>query len=503
MDLPARWPQAPASVVHVLAGAARAAPDAEALVCGDDRLGYDGYWRAVQTMARQLRGEGVAPGDRVAVILPNGLEIAVASLAVMAAGAVLVPLNPLYTAHELTYILGDAAPRLVIAAPGHDATTAAQARLPGPIPTRAPVIAAEAAEAELLPDPGSLGMIQYTGGTTGKPKGVMLGHDALAANVAQREARLPTRWQQERVLIVTPLYHSYATAMGLFLAANCAGALHVLPRYDGQAVIDTIAAARITIFAGSPAIYGDLLSRPDLEAADLSSLRLCYSGSAPLSRGVHESWEARLRCPILEGYGQTEAGPVLSFMDPEGARMPGTVGTALPGTEIGLVDSATGAPLTDSDAPGEIRARGPQIMRGYWNNPDESAAALRDGWLHTGDIGTLDRHGVLTIRDRKKDMVIVSGFNVYPREIEEALFAHPQVREAAVVGRPDPRKGEALVAFVVPVPEGTTSDAELRAFLAERLTRYKLPTEIRFVGALPRSPIGKIDKTVLRAKARG
>jgi long-chain acyl-CoA synthetase len=493
---PPRWPDAPPSVVHMLARAVRDAPGAEALVCGDARLSYADYGKAVAALAKRLGAAGVAKGDRVAVILPNGIGIAVASMAVMAAGAVLVPLNPLYTAHELGYILRDAAPVAVIAEPGLEAAREAAEGL-DPV-WIAPEVDTDGGALPGLPDPGALAMIQYTGGTTGKPKGVMLGHDGLAANVAQREARLPTRWQADRVLIVTPLYHSYATAMGLFLAMNGANALHILPRYDGPAVLETIAGEAITLFAGSPAIYIDLLGQPGLAKANLGSLRLCFSGSAALPAQVLDRWQTRAGCPVVEGYGQTEAGPVLTYMGMDGPRLPGTVGTALGGTEMRIVDVGdTGRDMPVGE-PGEIVARGPQIMRGYWNLPEVTAETLAGGWLRTGDIGSLDAGGVLTVRDRKKDMVIVSGFNVYPREIEEELHAHPAVREAAVIGRPDPRKGEALVAFVV--PSGAVSEADLRGWLSERLTRYKQPSEIVMTDTLPKSAIGKIDKTALRAR---
>jgi long-chain acyl-CoA synthetase len=503
MSGPLRWPDRSASVVHILAAAAAHAPGAEALVCGAARLSYGAYWHAVQAEARRLRETGLAPGDRVAVILPNGPEIAIASMAAMAAGAVLVPLNPLYTAHELAYILGDAEPGVVISEPGHAATGDALDRL-GAAPARlAPRIDTSGSRAPvLLPEAGTLGMIQYTGGTTGRPKGVMLGHDAIAANVAQREARLPTR-PDDRVLIMTPLYHSYATAMGLSLAANCAGTLVILPRYRAEDALNTVAAERISLFAGAPVIYTDLLGHPGLEAADLSSLRLCYSGSAALSREVLERWERRVGCPIVEGFGQTEAGPVLTYMPPEGQRRPGTVGPALDGTELQIVDTASGTAPLPAGEPGEVRARGPQIMRGYWRKPEETAAALRDGWLHTGDIGALDADGTLTILDRKKDMVIVSGFNVYPREIEEELHAFAGVQQAAVVGRPDARTGEALVAFIVAAPGAAPREDALRAFLETRLARYKLPAEIRRLDALPKTPVGKTDKAALRALCQG
>ena len=243
-----------------------------------------------------------------------------------------------------------------------------------------------------------------------------------------------------------------------------------------------------------------MLSQPGL--SDIGrSLRLCVSGSAPLPAEVLQRWEAATGVPICEGYGQTEAGPVLSYNSPHAERKPGSVGRTLPDTELQIVDLETGVRVLPVGEAGEIRARGPQVMRGYRNRPEETAAALRDGWLYTGDIGELDTDGVLFIRGRRKEMVIVSGFNVYPREVEDVLHAHPDVHEAAVVGRPDARRGEALVAFVVTRGEAVDV-AAVGVHLAERLTRYKLPSEIRVLDTLPRTAVGKIDKQRLQEMAR-
>jgi long-chain acyl-CoA synthetase len=248
---------------------------------------------------------------------------------------------------------------------------------------------------------------------------------------------------------------------------------------------------------GSPTIFIGLMGFDGFAKADLSSLRLTSSGASALSEETLRRWEAATGCVVSEGYGQSEAGPVLAYNPRYGRRKLGSVGVAVPQTELQIVDLATGSAVLPAGQVGEIRARGPQLMRGYRELPAETAEALRDGWLYTSDIGELDADGYLFIRDRKKDMVIVGGFNVYPREVEEALFSHPAVREAAVVGVPDDYRGEALVACVVPGDSAITSEALLE-YLAGRLVKYKIPRELRLVEALPKTGIGKTDKQQLR-----
>ncbi len=489
------------TVVHMLAEAARREPEREALVCGEERLTYRGYAGAVAAFAAELAARDVA-GRTVALVMANSIDHAIAAFAIQAAGAQLAPLNPAYTAHELGDILADAGPALTL----HD--KALEDLLAPLVPAERRIaiggerrFAGQPVDLPVpLPIPGSPALLQYTGGTSGRSKGVELGHAAIAANVAQREAALPTT-REDRVLVMTPLFHSYASAMGLHLAVRAAATLVILPRFRPELAMETVMRERITLFCGAPTIFNAILAHPDAERTDWSSLRLSYSGSAALPAATLARWETLTGCPICEGYGQTEAGPVLTYNSPLSLMKPGTVGRPLPGTEIEIVDVATGRVRLPPGEAGEIRARGPQIMSGYRNRPQETAEALRDGWLYTGDIGRFDEDGHLLITDRKKELVIVSGYNVYPREVEEALATHPAVGEAGVVGKPDAYRGEALVAFVVARSGADLTPEAATTHLAERLVRYKIPGDIRIVDGLPRTAVGKIDKATLRRLA--
>jgi long-chain acyl-CoA synthetase len=510
--LPRVWP----TVVHMLDAAARARPDALALVCGDDRLDYRAYAACVAGFALELQRAGIGADARVALLMGNSVDIAIATFAVQAAGAQLVPLNPMYTASELAPMLVDADPALVVC----DAAVvpvleraAASERALAALPRI--VVGSAAGERRLtawrgmhelaarmpLPTATQLSTLQYTGGTTGRSKGVDLLHAAVAVNVSQREALVATHLDDERVLVVTPLFHVYAVAMGLYLAAHARGTLVVLERYRPELVLETITRERISLLAASPTVLVGLMAHEAFARAELASLRLVTSGAQALPAATLARWEEATGCPIVEGYGQSEAGPVLAYNPSVGVRKPGTVGLPLPRTEIEIVDLATGHVVQPLGAEGEIRVRGPQLMRGYRQRPQETAEALRDGWLHTGDIGAFDGDGYLRICGRKKEMAIVAGFNVYPREVEEALCAHPDVGEAAVVGVPDAYRGEALVATVVAAPSAVVDSDALLAWLGERLVRYKVPKAIRVVAALPKTGVGKVDKSALRSQA--
>jgi long-chain acyl-CoA synthetase len=502
------------SVVHMLADTAARVPSREALVVGAERLTYADLLASSAGFARELAALGPAGsvrGERIAILLPNSIEICVATWAAHAAGAQVVPLNPLYTERELEAILADAAPAVLL-------VDAARADLLAPLASRLGIAQAIAIEVgagrlsggkagaaslpEPLPSPDDLAFVQYTGGTTGRSKGVNLSHGAVAVNVWQREQMLPTARDGERILCVMPLFHTYALSMGLHLAANCGGTLVVLPRYHPKDTLHTLVAEGITILPGSPTIFNGLMAHEDFAATDFSRVHTCYSGSAPLPGDTLARWEAATGCAILEGYGQTEAGPVLTYNPAMGVRKPGTVGPVLACTEVQIVDVETGNRVLGVGERGEIRARGPQIMRGYRNLPEETAAALRDGWLHTGDIGEFDADGYLTIRDRKKDMVIVGGYNVYPREVEEVLALHPAVHEAAAVGAPDAYRGEVVCAFVTLRAGSLSTAEELLAHCAKNLARYKVPVAITVLEALPKTTVNKTDKTVLRALVR-
>jgi long-chain acyl-CoA synthetase len=496
-------PHVEPTVVQMLAAAAAAAPQGEALVFGERRLDYAGYLACVAGFARELQSLG-AQGGRVAPLMGNSIDACIAALGSLAAGAQQVPLNPLYTAYELGAIFDDAAPTVLIV----DAALAAMAE---PLARRAGVahvvvvgegarrLDEAAAGAQLPPAPSTetLALLQYTGGTTGRAKGVELTHGAIAVNVAQREALLPTR-RGDRILCMMPLSHAYAMAMGLFLSLNCAGTLVILPRYQPDEVLAAVTRERIGVFLGSPTIFVGLLTHPGFAGSDWHTVHTCYSGSAALPAATLARWREAVGAPVYEGYGLTEAGPVLSFNPVHGPVKAGSVGVPVPLTEIEVVDLETGQRVLPPGTFGEIRARGPQIMRGYRNRSEETSLALRGGWLYTGDIGAFDADGYLSILDRKKDMVIVGGYNVYPREVEEVLFAHPDVADAAVVGRPDSYRGEILVAHVVP-RSGARPNAEmLLAHCRERLAKYKLPAQWHFTAALPKTPANKTDKNALR-----
>lgn len=493
------------SVVHMLQAAAAATPDRTALVCGEDRLSYRAYFAAVLALAAELRRQEIGPGDRVVTIMTNSVDAAIATFGVQACGAQLVPLNPAYTAAELAPVIADAAPKAVL----HDEILAdrlaeiVSPRLyllpigPGSCRLMGGADAALSDQPVFMPASEEPSTLQYTGGTTGRPKGANLSHRAVATNVAQREALLPTA-DGEQVMCITPLFHVYAVSMGLYLAANCRGTLHIIRKFDAETVLSLIESQKIGVLSASPTILLGLMSHEAFAKTNFAALKVCSSGSAALPERVLLDWERATGCPVCEGYGQTEAGPVLSYNPRDGLRKPGSVGIAVPLTKIEIVDLASGETVLPTGQAGEIRARGPQIMSGYRNRPSETAEALRDGWLYTGDIGRLDSDGYLTICDRKKDMVISAGFNVYPREIEEVLIAHPDIAEAAVIGTPDPYRGEALIAYVIRRAPGLTQD-QVMAHLSQHLTKYKWPREVRFLDSLPKTPIGKTDKAALRA----
>ncbi len=501
-QLPTKFP----TVVHMLADACARSPRQDALICATETLTYAQYARCVAAFSHRLIELG-ARGERVAILLANSNDAAIAIFAAHAAGAQAVPLNPAYTANELGPILADAACRVMIC----DSNVEAVVDKADADRTSPRIVVGAGAERltrwrdeaqwELprpLPNPEELATLQYTGGTTGKAKGVNLSHRAIAINVSQREHVLTTRGEKERILAITPLFHVYAMAMCLHLAVFARSTLIILRQFRPDLALAAVAAQRITLLAGSPTIFHGLMADEAFGRTDFSSLALCTSGASALPEETLKRWEAATGCPICEGFGQSESGPVISFNPRHGLRKPGTVGLALPLTEVEIVDVETGTRKLPVGASGEIRVRGPQLMAGYRNNADETAQALRGGWLYTGDIGTIDADGYLAIRDRKKDMVIVSGYNVYPREVEEVLYRHPAIAEVSVIGEPDAHKGERLCALIVGRDRAAPLPADLFDFCAERLVRYKIPSEFRLVDSLPKTAVGKIDRKALK-----
>ena len=473
--------EAHATTAHLFRDAIERWSQREALVCGDERLTYAQYGHCVAALARELI-EKNARGQRVALVLANGADICIATFAVHAAGAQVVPLNPLYTARELGEILEDAAPRVLL----YDTMA---------VPVIEPLIEKSGAQfairlgelhgrrlfdpdlhsslPEPLPDPDSLAALQYTGGATGRSKGVNLTHRAVATNIAQRDALLPTGRNGERILCMTPLFHSYAVAMCLHNAANCGGTIVIVPRFTPEAVFELMVRERITILAGSPTIFAALIKHERFSPSHFSTLRISYSGASALPEGLLRRWEDATDAPVLEGYGQSEFGPVLTFNPLHGMRKPQSVGVPLPKTEIQIVDLVIGTKVLGVGAVGEIRARGPQIMQGYRHRPEETAQALRNGWLYTGDLGEFDNDA--TVR-RTWCLYLDST----PREVEEVLCRHPAVLEAAVIGVPNEEKGAFIKAFIVLRGSAGPTARDFNSYCRANLAPYKVPREYAF-----------------------
>jgi long-chain acyl-CoA synthetase len=349
-----------------------------------------------------------------------------------------------------------------------------------------------------------IAVLQYTGGTTGEPKGAMLTHANLAAVVAMRE-----RWVArvlepgaDSTLVVLPLFHVYGMSV-VMLASLSGGTKMILHlRFDAERVLADIARKRPTLFSGVPTMYAALLQHPRAGEIDLSSLKYCASGGAPLPLEILHAFDRLTGLQLKEGYGLTEASPILTMAPLDGRARPGTVGLPCPGTLVEIVDIETGTRVLPPGEKGEICARGPQLTKGYWKRPEATAAAFAGGRFHTGDIGVLDLDGFLTLVDRKKDMILAGGFNVFPRIIEEAIYEHPAVAEVTVIGVPDSYRGEAAKAFIVLKPGQRLGFDELKAFLSDKLGRHEMPAEMELRDSLPKTPVGKLSKKELIAEER-
>ncbi|EFG64803.1 long-chain-fatty-acid-CoA ligase [Streptomyces sp. SPB074] len=479
---------------------ARRTPAAPALLLGAHALGYQALERSTAVVAARLRAEGLAPGDRVGLMLPNVPEFAVLYYGVLRAGGVVVPLNPLLKEREVAFHLSDSGARALYAwdgVPGEPAEGAAAAGVP-----HHPVALGQFTPtgAEDLEGPGELtargpeddAVILYTSGTTGRPKGARLTHRNLVSNTATTAA-LARLTGADTVLGCLPLFHAFGQLTGLNAAAYAGSALALVPRFDPAAVLATLTARRATVFEGVPTMFAALLHHPDAAGADASSLRLCISGGAAMPVEVLHAFEKAFGCDVLEGYGLSETSPVAAFNHLDRPRRPGSIGTPVTGVELSVLDPE-GAELPDGET-GELAVRGPNVMKGYWQRPEATAEVLMpDGRLRTGDLARRDEDGFYYIVDRKKDLIIRGGYNVYPRELEEVLYEHPAVLEAAVLAVPDARLGEEVGAAVVLRPGAGETPESLRAWMKERVAAYKYPRRVWFLAELPKGPTGKIQK---------
>ncbi|MGY2065064.1 long-chain-fatty-acid--CoA ligase [Blastococcus sp. SYSU DS0619] len=467
-----------------------------ALRMDDAELTYGEFREAALRVAASLQARGVQPGDRVGLVLPNVLAFPVVFYGALLAGAAVVPMNPLLKAREVQYFLEDSGARLV-------ATLEATA---GPVREAADVVGAEAvvvgpaSPTELMADEplgaaversdGDLAVILYTSGTTGQPKGAELTHANMGRNALTTAETLAENTPDDVIMGCLPLFHVFGLTCGLNTAVLRGSLLTLVPRFDGAKALQVIERDRVTIFEGVPTMFAAMLHSPEAGQRDVSSLRLCVSGGSAMPVEIMRSFEERFGCIVLEGYGLSETSPVASFNHPHAERKPGSIGTPIRGVEMRLVDD-DGNEVGGGEV-GEIAIRGENVMRGYWTRPEETAKSIPDGWFRTGDLARTDEDGYFFIVDRKKEMIIRGGYNVYPREIEEALYEHPAVAEVAVVGISHPELGEEVAAAVALKPGATAEVDELREFVKARVAAYKYPRHLWLVDALPKGPTGKI-----------
>ncbi|MEW6324394.1 MAG: long-chain fatty acid--CoA ligase [Nitrospirota bacterium] len=515
-----------------LTASARRFPKQTAIYFYGKKLSYRATAAAAARCANALRALGVRPGDRVAVMLPNSPQAVIAYYGALMAGAVVVQMNPLYVEREIEFQLADSGAETMITLDlfyprvqsvksktplKRIVVTGVRDYLPVPLKWLYPFKAKREGQWVEVPPadgvhqwtalldrasdqapavtvgPDDLALLQYTGGTTGTPKGVMLTHRNLVANVVQCHGWMPSlREGREVFLGVIPFFHVYGMSSCMNLAVKIGAMLVLLPKFKTDEVLSAIQKRRVTIFMGVQAMYVAINNHPKVSRCDLSSVRICISGAGPLHAEVQERFEQLTKGKLVEGYGLTESAPVTHANPIFGKRKKGSIGIPLPDTDARIVDAETGARELEAEQVGELVVRGPQVMRGYWNRPDETAGVLRDGWLYTGDLGRMDRDGYFYIVDRKKDMIKTRGENVYPREVEEALFRHPKVKEAVVVGLPESFSVEVIKAYIVLKEGDVSTPQEIIAFCAKELAKYKVPKFVEFRSELPKTMVGKV-----------
>ena len=449
-------------------------------------------------IAAMLAAKGIEPGDRVGIMLPNVPYFAIAYYGALRAGATIVPMNVLLKGRETTFYLSDPEAKLLFA--WHDFADAAKtgadeagAELvlvkPGEFEG---LLAQHEPRAELAErDDSDTAVILYTSGTTGKPKGAELTHANLLANT-HGMIDLAHTTADDVVLGALPLFHSFGQTCGLNATMAVGGLLSMVPRFDPAKALEIIQRDKVTVFQGVPTMYHAMLNHPDRDQYDTSSLRLCVSGGSAMPVEVMRGFEEAFSCKVLEGYGLSETSPVASFNHPDKERKPGSIGTPIAGVEMKVVGE-DGQEVPQGEV-GEIAIRGHNVMKGYWKREDATAEAIKGGWFLSGDMTRVDEDGYFFIVDRKKDMIIRGGYNVYPREIEEVLYEHPAVLEAAVIGVPDEEMGEEVGAAVVLRPDADADADTIRSFVKGQVAGYKYPRRIWFLDELPKGPTGKILK---------
>ena len=471
-------------------------PDRPAVRLDDDVIAYAELDDLTARVAGWLHGRGIEPGDRIGLMLPNVPAFVVLYYGVLRAGATVVPMNPLLKAREVRHYLSDSGAKIVFAwhtAAGEADEGAAEVGAETVTVTADTLdeIASWPPRTEFVTrEDDDTAVILYTSGTTGTPKGAQLTHANLRANAAISASSLFGVTQDDVIMGCLPLFHAFGQTCALNVAVLAGAGLTLISRFDPVSALNVIERDGVSVFMGVPTMYVSML-QAGAGVADTSTLRLCVSGGAALPVEVLTGFGAEFKARILEGYGLSETSPVASFNREHSAK-PGSIGFPIDGVEMRVVDAeGREVPLGES---GEILIRGHNVMRGYWNKPEETAGVFTDDWFHSGDVGRKDEDGFFYIVDRKKDMIIRGGFNVYPREIEEVLYEHPAVLEAAVIGVPHPTHGEEVAAAVVLKPGTDAEVDELRAYVKARVAPYKYPRHVWLLEALPKGPTGKILK---------
>jgi len=490
------------NLAQILTESAERYPEQVAVKLDDFELSYGLIEQAAMRMAGMLRERGVAPGDRVALMLPNVPHFVVVYYGILRAGAIAVPLNVLNKRREVEYYLRDSGAKLIFVWRDFAVEAGPAAREVGcecisiaPGEFEQTLFQTEPVTEIVERDPSDTAVLLYTSGTTGTPKGAELTHSNLLRN-CQSSRELFDLGAGVVVLGSLPLFHSFGQTCAMNNCVLSAGMLTLLPRFEPVKALEIIERDRVAVFEGVPSMYGAILNVPDHERYDTSTLRVCASGGAPMPVELMRGFEKAFNCQILEGYGLSETSPVASFNHPDRERKPGSIGQPIAGVEMKIVDDA------DNDVTageiGEIVVRGHNVMKAYWQRPEATAEAMRGGWFHTGDLARVDTDGYFFIVDRKKDMIIRNGFNVYPREIEEVLYEHPAVREAAVIGIPHDEFGEEVAAAVSLKEGATATPEELRDFLKDQIAAFKYPRVVWIVDELPKGPTGKILKREIK-----
>lgn len=461
---------------------------------------------AASSVARLLRDLGLQPGDRVGLMLPNVPYFAIAYYGILRAGGVAVPMNVLLKERETEYYLADSGAKVLFA--WHEFAQVARTGA-GEAGAACIVVEPDAFD-RLLTEVGDgaipdeirglhdTAVILYTSGTTGRPKGAELTHGALRRNAADVADLLGLGDQNEVILGALPLFHSFGQTCCLNASVRTGACLTLIPRFDPSRALEIIERDRVTVFEGVPTMYSAMLHHPGRARYEVSSLRTCASGGAALPVEVLRQFEETFGCTVLEGYGLSETSPTASFNHPDRPRKAGSIGTPIAGVEMKVVDDH-GRDLPVGEV-GEIVIRGYNVMKGYWNNPQATADAIDgDGWFSTGDLARIDEDGYFFIVDRKKDMIIRGGYNVYPREIEDVLYEHPAIREAAVIGVPHDELGEEVAAVVALKPGASATPSELRAYVKDEVAAYKYPRHVWILDDLPKTATGKILKRAIEA----